>query len=475
MFLHRSVFALTVAVACPAVASAATPPNIIFILADDVAMGDLGSYGQELIETPHLDRMAAEGTRYTSAYAGTSVCAPSRSSLMTGLDMGRCPVRANWEIKPEGQLPLPEGTVTVAGILKEAGYRTACMGKWGMGMFDTSGSPLAAGFDHFYGYNCQRHAHTYFPDFLYDDAERFDLEEGAYAGDMIQDEVEDWVRSAAGGPFFLFYSTTLPHGRYEIDDTRQYADREGWTEKEKTYAAMVSRLDEHVGRLLDLLAELGVDDNTLVMFSGDNGSSFDDNSDIARTFDQSMGGKLRGFKRGMYEGGLRQAALARWPGVVPAGRVTDGPWAFWDFLPTAVELAGATSPEGYESSGLSLVDFLKGADAPVREAFYFELQFYNRGKGRAYKANQAVRFGDWKAVRNRRGGPVELYDLGSDLGETRDLAASRPDLVERAVALMASARDDNPRWPDPALPPRAEDRPKPSNKSKGKASSKAGA
>jgi len=419
-------------------------PNIIFILTDDLAMGDVGCYGQKLIKTPCMDKMAAEGTRYMQAYCGTSVCAPSRTSLMTGLDTGHSPIRANREIRPEGQMPMPAGTVTVAQVLKTAGYATACMGKWGMGMFDTTGSPLKKGFDHFFGYNCQRHAHSYFPKYLYNDDKRFELDGKTYADELIQADVEKWVRKVKGGPFFLFYAATLPHGSYEIDDLGQYADCPGWTKLQKTYAAMVTRLDSDLGRLLKLLKELGIDGNTLVMLAGDNGSSFSPNSEIGKLFDQAMGGKLRGFKRGMYEGGLRQAALARWPGVVPAGRVTDEPWAFWDFLPTGAELAGAKIPAGCKPDGLSLVGFLKGGPAPKREYFYWELH-----EGRPI---QAVWFGDYKAVRNGPGAKLELYDLAKDAAETTDIADQHPELVAKAEKLLAAARTDDPNWPMTAKP-----------------------
>ncbi|NBW90764.1 MAG: hypothetical protein EBR51_12860, partial [Gammaproteobacteria bacterium] len=236
-------------------------PNIIYILSDDLAQGDLGVYGQKLIRTPRLDRMAREGTRFTQAYCGTSVCAPSRTSLITGLHTGHSPVRGNWEVQPEGQLPLSESTVTVAQVLKSAGYATAAMGKWGMGMFDTTGSPLRKGFDRFFGYNCQRHAHSYFPTFLYRDDRRIELpgNDGVgvgpiYAQDLIQREVLDWVRAQRDRPFFLFYAITLPHGRFEINDVGEYRDRP-WTAQQKAYAAMVTRLDRDIGQLLDLLAE----------------------------------------------------------------------------------------------------------------------------------------------------------------------------------------------------------------------------
>jgi arylsulfatase A-like enzyme len=426
--------------------SAATPrpPNIIFILSDDLAQGDVGVYGQKLIQTPRLDRMAREGTRYTQAYCGTTVCAPSRTSLMTGLHSGHAPVRGNWEVPQEGQLPLPADTLTVAEVLKSAGYATAVAGKWGMGMFDTTGSPLKKGFDHQIGYNCQRHAHSYFPTYLYRDGKRFELpgNDGigvgtVYAQNIIQADVLQWIRARREQPFFLFYAVTLPHGRHEIDDLGIYRDQP-WTAQQKAYAAQVTRLDRDIGQVLDLLAELKLEDTTLVMVAGDNGSSFEPTSEMGRRFDQASNG-LRGFKRELYEGGLRQAAFARWPGVIPAGRVSDEPWAFWDFLPTAAELAGARLPSGFKPDGFSLVSYLKGGPAPQRDYFYWELH--------ETMPLQAVRFGDWKAVRNRHDRPIELYDLATDAGEKRNVAAAHPDLVAKAAALMKAAHVDDPHWP----------------------------
>ena len=435
MKVPLALFLMLLSVCAPA----ADRPNLIFILCDDLAQGDLGCYGQKLIKTPHLDRMAAEGTRFPQLYSGTSVCAPSRASLMTGLHTGHGPIRANREIQPEGQKPLPEETVTVAQVLKSAGYATACMGKWGMGMFDTSGSPLRKGFDHFYGYNCQRHAHSYFPKYLWDDGRRVELDGETYAQELIQQDVEKWVKAHAAGPFFLFYAITLPHGKFEIDELGPYADKP-WTDLQKTYAAMVTRLDSDVGRLMALVAELKIDQNTLVIFSGDNGASFDPQSEVGRLFDQDMGGKLRGYKRGLYEGALRQAGIARWPGQVPSGAIADQPWAFWDFLPTAAALAGAKLPEGHSFDGIDVSALLKGGEAPKRELFYWELH-----EGTSI---QAVRFdGRWKAVRNGPKARIELYDLSADVGESRDLAAAHPEKVTRAEALIAAARNDHPDWP----------------------------
>lgn len=436
LMLRRLLFLLALAAST---SLNAAKPNLIFILCDDLAQGDLGCYGQKLIQTPHLDRMAAEGTLFPQLYSGTSVCAPSRASLMTGLHTGHSPIRANREIQPEGQKPLPPENVTVAQVLKTAGYATACMGKWGMGMFDTSGSPLQKGFDHFFGYNCQRHAHRYFPDYLWNDDRRIELDGQTYAQNLIQEDVEKWVRAQANKPFFLFYAITLPHGKFEIDDLGLYAEKP-WTDLQKTYAAMVSRLDRDVGRLLSLLKELGIDDNTIIVFAGDNGASFAPESEVGRLFDQDMGGKLRGYKRSLYEGALRQAGIARWPGQIPAGRMSDEPWAFWDFLPTAAELAGATLPAGFKPDGHSVAALLKGGAAPVRDHFYWELH-----EGTSL---QAVRFnGHWKAVKNGPQSPIELYDLATDLAESRDLASSQPALVAQAEALMTSSRTAHPDWP----------------------------
>jgi arylsulfatase A-like enzyme len=453
--MNRRDFIKSIGIAALAVPSGLTAatgkrkPNLIFILSDDIAQGDLGAYGQKLIQTPTLDRLCKEGTRFLSAYTGTSVCAPTRTSFFTGLHMGNCPTRANREIQPEGQRPLPANTVTVAKILKTAGYKTATMGKWGMGMFDTTGSPFKNGIDHFFGYNCQRHAHSYFPSYLYNDDKRFEIPENAkgqkkvYAQELIQQDVLKWVGQHAEDPFFLFYAITLPHGRFEIDNQGIYADKP-WTETEKNYAAMVSRIDSDVGSLVELLKKKGIAENTLIVFSGDNGSSFNPNTAIGKRFNQTMDGKLRGFKRGMYEGALRQAAFAWWPGTVSAGRVTDEPWAFWDLLPTFAELGQAEIPKGFRSDGHSLVEFLKGGSAPKRDYFYWELH--------ERTSIQAIRWGNWKAVRPKQGGAVELYNLADDLGETKDLAAVHPKLVTKAIEMMNAARTPHPDWPDPAIP-----------------------
>lgn len=419
-------------------------PNLIFVLSDDIAQGDLGCYGQKLIKTPRLDQMAAEGTRYMQAYCGTTVCAPSRSSFFTGLHCGHCPVRGNYEVPPEGQLPLPDETVTIAEVAKEAGYATATYGKWGMGYFDSTGSPFNQGVDHFFGYNCQRHAHSYFPTYLYDDDQPFllpgnngrDVGE-TYAQELIQNDLISWVKQQGEDPFLLFYAITLPHGRHEIDDFGIYNDKP-WTKQQKAYAAQVTRVDSDMGELVDTLRDMKIDKDTLIIFTGDNGSSFNPTSEMGKLFKQASNG-LRGYKRGMYEGALRQAAFAWWPGTVPAGRVDSQPWAFWDVMPTFVEMSGATVPEGYETDGKSLVSYLKGGDAPERDYFYWELH--------PGTPIQAARFGNWKAVRNGIKKPIEIYDIQEDSAESINLASTRPDLVSKAEAIFQEAHRPDPNWP----------------------------
>ena len=441
--MRRLFFAFVLAVATAV--SAAEKPNFIFILSDDIAQGDLGCYGQKLIQTPRLDALAAQGTRYLQAYCGTTVCAPSRSSFFTGLHSGHCPIRGNYELPPEGQYPLPKKNVTIAEVAKAAGYATATFGKWGMGFFDGPGAPARQGVDHFFGYNCQRLAHSYFPTYLHDDNRPFllpgnngrDIGE-TYAQDLIQRDMIRWLKKKGHRPFFLFYAITLPHGRHEIDDFGIYADKP-WTVQQKAYAAQVTRIDSDVGELVDTLKKLGIDKKTLVIFTGDNGSSFGPGSEIGSLFNQASNG-LRGYKRGMYEGALRQAAFAWWPGTVPAGRVSDEPWAFWDLMPTFTQLSGAIPPAGYKTDGLSLVEFLKGGPAPNRDYFYWEL---HEQQGAA----RAARWGDWKAVLPKPGEPLEIYNLANDPGETTDLAAAKPWLVTRAEAIFAKAHRPHPDWP----------------------------
>lgn len=422
----------------------AKKPNFIFILSDDIAQGDVGVYGQELIQTPRLDQLCAEGTRYMQGYCGTTVCAPCRSVFFTGQHSGNCPVRGNREIAPEGQWPIPAETVTIGEVAKSAGYATATFGKWGMGFFDTTGSPEKQGIDRFFGYNCQRHAHSYFPTYLYRDRQPVTLAGNkgkgvgkTYAQELIQHEMIKWVKEKSKEPFMMFYAITLPHGAHEIDDLGIYRDKP-WTLKQKSYAAQVTRIDSDVGELVDTLRELGIDKDTLIVFSGDNGSSFNPSSEIGKLFKQDANG-LRGYKRGMYEGALRQAAFAWWPGTVPAGRVDESPWALWDLMPTFVEMSGVTPPKGYQTDGHSLLPYLKGGEGPKRDYFYWELH-----EGRTI---QAARWGDWKAVRNGIKKKIEIYNLAKDRGEKNNLAGKRPDLVKKAEEIFKDAHQVDPDWP----------------------------
>jgi len=418
----------------PSPGGAADPkPNIVFILADDLGWGDVGCYGQKKIRTPNIDRMAAEGIRFTQAYCGTSVCAPSRCSLMTGVHMGHAPIRANRKTPPEGQMPLPAGSVTVARILKDAGYATACVGKWGLGFWGSTGDPMKAGFDHFFGYNCQTHAHEYYPDYLWRDGEKVPLDGKTYSHDLMAADALDWVKRVRERPFFLYLPFTIPHAKYQVPETDPYTG-EDWPAEAKAYAAMVTRMDRDIGRLFALLRELDLDGKTVAFFASDNGSA---GGKAASFF--GGGAPHRGIKRSMYEGGLRVPMIARWPGKVPAGRASDEPWAFWDFLPTAAELAGARLPEGLKIDGLSVVPALLGGKAPERECFYWEL---HEGK-----FIQGLRMGSWKAVRNGPDAPLELYDLKADPAEEKNLAAGNPEVAARAAALLKSCRVDSPDWP----------------------------
>ncbi|MBE3068952.1 MAG: arylsulfatase [Planctomycetes bacterium] len=430
-------------------AAPARKPNIIFILADDLGYGDLGCYGQKQIQTPHINRLAAEGVRFTQAYAGSTVCAPSRCCLMTGLHTGHAYVRGNTEVQPEGQLPLPAGTATVAGALRAAGYATGLIGKWGLGGPGSVGEPNRQGFDYAFGYLCQRMAHNYYPPYLWRNGEKVPLpnevtkgvatKKVQYSHDLFADEALAFVEQSAGRPFFLYLALTIPHanneaGRQgmEVPTAEPYADKP-WPEAQRNHAAMITRMDRDVGRLMETLERLGLDQNTIVFFTSDNGPHREGGAD-PNFFDSS--GPLRGIKRDLYEGGIRVPMLARWPGRIPAGSVSDYAWAFWDFLPTACDLAGAEPPGGID--GVSVVPALLGRAEAAHPYLYWE--FHEGG------FSQAVRMGGFKAVR-RRGRATEIYDLAADLGETKDLVAARPDLVAKAEDLFRTARTESPQFP----------------------------
>ncbi len=425
------------------------PPNIVFVLADDLGYGDLGSYGQKRIKTPHLDRMAAEGVRFTRFYAGSTVCAPSRCVLMTGKHLGHAYIRGNakMNLRPED--------VTVAKLLKAAGYATGLCGKWGLGHEKSTGVPTRQGFDFFFGYLDQTHAHNYYPSFLVRNEERVPLpnvvpKEGAagqgvaskkveYSHDLIAREALAFVDRNKDTPFFLYYAVTLPHANneagkegMEIPDHGPYRDLD-WPEPQKGHAAMISRLDRDMGDLFERLKRHGIDGNTVVMFSSDNGPHNEGGADAA--FNDSNG-PLRGTKRDLYEGGIRVPMIVRWPGKAPAGAVSGHAGYFGDFLATAAELAGTAAPEGHD--GISFVPAILGKEQRRHEHLYWE--FYERGSA------QAVVWGDWKGVAKPFGGAIELYDLKTDIGETRNLAAENPAVVERIREIMKKEHVPSPDW-----------------------------
>jgi len=462
--IFLSTLVLVSSVAFVPAAEPARPqcPNMIFILADDLGYGDLGCYGQKKIQTPCLDRMAAEGLRFTQFYTGATVCAPSRCVLMTGKHTGHCWVRGNAGKKdnPQKQILQPQ-EVTVAKLLKQAGYATALIGKWGLGDPGSSGLPTRQGFDYFFGYLSQFHAHNYYPAFLWRNEERVSLKnvvpgndefgqgwatkQVEYSHDLFAAEALRWVSEHKGGPFFVYLAVTIPHANnegtrgtgngQEVPDHGIYKD-EDWPEPSKGYAAMVTRMDVDIGRLFTLLKKLGLDDKTLVMFSSDNGPQKEGGN--PPTFFESSG-PLRGIKRDLYDGGIRPPFIARWPGHVPPGRVTDHIGYFGDFMATAAELAGVEPPPGLDS--ISFVPTLLGQAEKQKAHEHLYWEFHEGG------FKQAVRMGDWKAVRLGPKQPLELYNLKADLAEQHDVAAQHPEMVGRLTKLLATAREDSPNWP----------------------------
>jgi arylsulfatase A-like enzyme len=455
MFLTLSFLYLAVLGLVPvSAAEPARKPNIVFILADDLGYGDLGCYGQKRIQTPHLDRMASEGLRFTQCYAGSTVCAPSRCCLMTGKHTGHATVRGNRLV------PLRLEDVTVAEVLHAAGYATGLIGKWGLGEPGSTGIPNRKGFDSFFGYLNQVHAHNYYPDFLWRNQDKVPLagnvvEKGVavqraqYSHDLFTKEALAFVEQHKDEPFFLYLAYTIPHANneagkqgMEVPSDAPYNDRD-WPQPQKNHAAMISRLDRDVGRLLQRLKELGLDGKTVVFFSSDNGPHKEGGADPA--YFQSAG-PLRGFKRDLTEGGICVPMLVRWPGRIAAGRVGDQVLAFWDFLPTAAELAGAQAPK--DGDGLSVVPALIGAQAagrPQRGHDFLYWEFHERG------FEQAVRHGDWKYIRRPYAPdrPPELYHLKDDLGETKNVAVQHVDVVAQMEAYLKEARTASADWPVP--------------------------
>jgi arylsulfatase A-like enzyme len=427
------------------------PPNIIFILADDLGYGDLGCYGQTKIRTPHLDQLAAEGMRFTQGYAGSTVCAPSRAALLTGLHTGHTRIRGN------GQVPLALEDLTVAEVLKRKGYQTGVIGKWGLGLENSTGTPHRQGFDEWLGYLDQVQAHNYYPTYLYRSSVsgncfdvvlplegNFDGKQTIYSHDYFTMAATNYLRISKYRPFFLYLAYTLPHANPEltrktgngmqVPDDVPYSE-EAWPQPEKNKAAMITRLDQSVGVIMEQLRHLKIETNTIVFFSSDNGPHQAGGNDPA--FFKSSG-PFHGIKRDLYEGGIRVPLIVHWPGHIKPGSVSDQIFAFWDFLPTAAELAGVKPPADID--GISVLPALLGQKQTNQHAFlYWEF--------RQGKTKQAVRMGGWKAVRLAPSRPLELYDLRDDPGESRDVAKTHPDIVEKIEAYLKSARTESKEWP----------------------------
>jgi arylsulfatase A-like enzyme len=435
-------------------------PNVIYILADDLGYGDLSCYGQTKFQTPCIDRLAAEGMLFTQHYSGSTVCAPSRCSLMTGLHTGHTQIRGNKNAKPEGNFPLAAGTLTLPAMFKQAGYVTGAIGKWGLGAAGNSGEPNKQGIDYFFGYQCQWRAHKYYPENLWRNGQRVELpgnnsktQQGVYSHDLIVEEAQAFVRKNKNKPFFLYLPVTIPHAELaapqkDIDAFQgQYPEPpfpgDEFYGRQPTphaaFAAMITRLDTSVGQLMELLKELGLDENTVVMFSSDNGPHKEGGAD-PEFFDSN--GPFTGYKRDLHEGGIRVPMIARWPGKIKAGSKTDLISAFWDVLPTCAELIGQKSPENID--GISFMPTLTGGGGQKQHAYlYWEFHEYG--------GQQAVRMGNWKAVRKdvmkNSDAPIELYDLSQDVGEANDVAARHPEMVEKMKAIFAEARVPNGNFP----------------------------
>lgn len=428
--------------------------NIIFILADDLGYGDLGCYGQKYIQTPNIDKMAREGMLFSNHYAGNTVCAPSRCSLMTGLHQGHAYIRGNKPVEPMGQLPISANTKTVAKYLKKAGYKTGLIGKWGLGGPDSEGTPAKQGFDYFYGYLCQRHAHNYYPEFLFRNEKRitidgnvvangrtdgagYAIEKVQYSHDLFVQESLQFIEQNKNHPFFLYMALTIPHANneagdegMEVPELGSYANK-NWPEVEKRKAAMISRMDQDVGKLLKKLKDLGITQNTLVIFTSDNGTHREGGAN-PEFFKSS--GELRGIKRDLYEGGIRVPMIAWWPGTIKAGTTCDHVSAFWDFLPTACDIAGVEIPA--EIDGISFLPELKGKPQPEHDYLYWEFKQIHKG------FKQAARIGKWKAVRNDVNEPIEIYDLDSDIKETKNVSQDQPELVAKVKSIFQEARTE---------------------------------
>ena len=450
--------------AAAADAQPARPPNIIFIMTDDLGYGDLGCYGQKKIRTPHIDALAAQGMKFTQYYAGSAVCAPSRCVLLTGLHSGHSYIRDNHEVgkfekgAPEGQMPLPADTVTIGTLLKQKGYATSCIGKWGLGGPGSSGEPNLQGFDHFFGYLCQRVAHNLYPTHLWRNRDKVVLEGNQYGNvvgkqyshDLMAEEALSFVKQNKDKPFFLYLAWHIPHLALQVPedsmeeyrkafgDEEPYDGKKGYLPHKTPRAAlagMITRMDRDTGRLMALLKELNLDENTIVFFTSDNGGTWDLGGVDPAYF--ANNGVLRGYKGSMYEGGLRVPMIVRWPGRIKAGSVSEHQAAHWDAMPTIMELIGAADATPKTIDGISYAPALLGQEGQKRhELLYWEL-------GR----KQGIRKGDWKAVRPNPGQPVQLFNLKDDVSESKDMAEKHPEIIKEMQELLKSSRTDSKEFP----------------------------
>ena len=432
--------------------SFARKPNFVYIMVDDAGYGDFSSFGQKHFKTPSVDRMVAEGMKLTDFYAASTVCAPSRCSLMTGYHTGHALVRGNREVRPEGQAPLAGSALTLPEILSKTGYISGMFGKWGLGAPGSVGDPMNQGFDRFFGYNCQRQAHTFYPTHLWSDREKVALDGKTYSHHLIAEETLKFIRANKDKPFFCYCPFTIPHAAMHAPEKDVAPWRKKFPQFEDVvgryrgplvknpvaaFAAMMTILDRDVGHILDLLKELGIDENTLVIFTSDNGPH-KEGGHKPDFFDSN--GPLRGYKRDLYEGGIRVATAAWWPSVIKPGSASSHVGTGWDVLPTFCELAGVPTPEGID--GVSFAPTLRGQKTKQAKRDHVYWEFHEQG------GKQAVRKGKWKAVRlnvrKKPNGPIELYDLSKDIGETKNLASKHPDVVKEMDRIMSDSHVPSP-------------------------------
>jgi arylsulfatase len=432
--------------------AATDKPNIIYLLADDLGYNELGCYGQKWIKTPHIDAIAAEGMKFTQHYSGAPVCAPSRCVLMTGMHSGHAYIRNNGEVKPEGQRPIPDSTVTVAELLKQRGYATAAIGKWGLGFPGSEGDPNKQGFDLFFGFNCQRHAHNHYPRYLWRNDKHVELKGNTraltgkqYSQDLFTQEALSFIKQNKDGPFFLYMPFAIPHLSIQVpeESLAQYKGKipeadykhRGYLKHpfpRAGYAAMISHLDRDIGKIMALVKELGLDDNTLVMFTSDNGPTYNRLGGSDSDFFESAK-PLSGFKGSAHEGGIRVPLVARWPGRIKPGTTSDHISAFWDVLPTFCEVSGAKPPADIDGISFAPTLLSKGKQEQ-HEYLYWEFA--------AYSGQQAVRMGKWKALRKgmfRGNMHINLYDLEKDIAEQHDVSEKHPEVIARIKRIMAAA------------------------------------